>query len=56
MLRIIQAADIGGLRAMLTHAKDHEARMRYEKYGFASSPTNELHPMISIQDIRKDLL
>lgn len=31
MLRIIQAADIGGLRAMLTHAKDDEAKMFYEK-------------------------
>jgi hypothetical protein len=41
---------------MLTHAKDDQAKMIYEKYGFESSPTNELHLMISIKDIRENLL
>ena len=33
VLRTIQAADIGGLRAMLTHAKDDDAKSFHEKYG-----------------------
>ena len=56
VLRTIQAAYIGGLRAMLIHVKDDEAKMFYEKYGFESSPTNELHLMIRIKDIRENLL
>lgn len=57
MLRTVQAADIGGLRAMLTHAKDEDAKSSYEKYGFHSSPTNELHLMLSIKDMSSpDLL
>ena len=56
LLRTVQAADIGGLRAMLTHAKDEDAKGFYEKYGFESSPTNELHLMLSIKDIRANLI
>jgi GNAT superfamily N-acetyltransferase len=56
MLRTLQAADIGGLRAMLTHAKDEEAKSFYEKYGFESSPINELHLMLGIKDIRSNLI
>ncbi len=56
LLRTIQAADIGGLRAMLTHAKDEDAKSFYEKYGFESSPTKELHLMLSIKDIRANLI
>ena len=56
LLRTVQAADIGGLRAMLTHAKDEDAKSFYEKYGFESSPTNELHLMLSIKDIRANLI
>jgi len=56
LLRCVQAADIGGLRAMLTHAKDEDAKGFYEKYGFQSSPTNHLHLMLSIKDIRANLI
>jgi predicted GNAT family N-acyltransferase len=56
MLRTIQAANIGGLQAMLTHAKDDEAKSFYEKYGFESSPTDELHLMLSIKDIGANLI
>lgn len=56
MLRTVQAADIGGLRAMLTHAKDEETKSFYEKYGFESSPTNELHLMLCVKDIRANLI
>ncbi len=56
MLRTIQAADIAGLRAMITHAKDEDAKGFYEKYGFESSPTNELHLMLSINNIRANFI
>jgi GNAT superfamily N-acetyltransferase len=56
MLRTIQAADIGGLRAMLTHAKDDEAKSFYERYGFGESPISPLTLMLSIKDIRANLL
>lgn len=55
LLRTVQAADIGGLRAMITHAKDAEAKNFYEKYGFEPSPTNDLHLVLSIKDIRANL-
>lgn len=56
MLRAVQAADIGGLRAMLTHAKDEDAKGFYEKYGFESSPSDEFHLMLSTKDIRANLI
>lgn len=56
MLRTVQAADIAGLRAFLVHAKHDEARKYYEQFGFINSPTNELHLMLSIKDIRANLI
>lgn len=56
MLRTMQAADIGGLRAMLTHAKDEDAKHFYQKYGFAESPIDPLTLMLGIKDIRESLL
>ena len=55
MLRTLQAADIAGLRAMLTHAKNNEAKLFYQKFGFEESATHELHLMLGIKDIRKNL-
>jgi GNAT superfamily N-acetyltransferase len=40
MLRAHQAADQIGLRAMLVHAKDDDARNWYEQYGFEPSQTD----------------
>ena len=51
MLRTVQAADIGGLRAMLTHAKDEKAKAFYERYGFVESPISPLTLMLSIHDM-----
>ncbi len=55
LLRTIQAADIAGLRAMLTHAKDEEAKRFYQKFGFQESPIEPLTLMLSIKDIRASL-
>lgn len=56
MLRTVQAAEIGGLRAMLTHAKDEAAKSFYERYGFIESPNSSLTLMLGIQDIRANLI
>jgi GNAT superfamily N-acetyltransferase len=53
MLKAIQAADIAGIRAILTHAKDAKAKSFYEKYGFESSPVDDLHLCILMKDVRK---
>jgi len=56
MLRTVQAADIGGLRAMLTHAKDEAAKSFYERYGFIESSISPLTLMLGIHDIRANLI
>ena len=37
ILRTIQAADIGGLKLLIVHAKDDSARAFYERHGFQPS-------------------
>ncbi|MEP6945184.1 MAG: GNAT family N-acetyltransferase [Acidobacteriota bacterium] len=56
LLRTISAADIAGLRAILTHAKDDEAKKFYQKFGFQASPIEPLTLMLSINDIRASLV
>jgi GNAT superfamily N-acetyltransferase len=53
--RINTAADILGIRALLVHAKDDEAREWYEQFDFESSPTDRLHLFLMLKDIRKIL-
>jgi predicted N-acetyltransferase YhbS len=53
LLRTLQAADIGGLRAVIVHAKDVQAKAFYEKFGFESSPIDELHLMLLLKDVRR---
>lgn len=53
--RTYQAADIAGIRALLVHAKDDEARTWYEKFDFESSPTDPLHLFLLMKDIKKIL-
>ena len=55
MLRTLAAADIAGLRAMLTHAKDDDAKQFYLRYGFRESPVEPLTLMLNIKDIRASL-
>lgn len=45
-VRTLQAADIVGARAMLVHARD-------ERLGFVRSPTDPLHLMVLIKDLRR---
>lgn len=53
MLRTLQAADIGGIRAFAVHAKDASARSFYEHFGFVPSPTDPLHLFLLTKDLRR---
>lgn len=55
LMRTIQASKHAGIRAIFVHAKDHEARMFYEKYGFESSPVKPLKMMLLLKDTKKVL-
>ncbi len=55
ILKVPQAAEIAGLRAMLVHAKDDSAKAFYEKFGFIPSPTNPFHLLLRTDDIRASL-
>jgi GNAT superfamily N-acetyltransferase len=50
VLRTLQAAKIGGLRAILVHAISDEAKRFYEHYGFVASPIDPLSLMITVAD------
>lgn len=52
-IRTLQAADLVGARAMLVHARDERAAGFYERLGFTQSPTDALHLMVLIKDLRR---
>jgi hypothetical protein len=52
LLRTVQAADIAGIRALLVHAKDEEAKAWYLKYDFEPSPSDPLHLFLLLKDLR----
>jgi GNAT superfamily N-acetyltransferase len=51
MTRTFAASETIGVRAMLVHAIDNEAREFYIRHGLEPSPTDPLHLMILIKDI-----
>lgn len=53
--RTAQAADIAGIRALVVHAKNDEARTWYEQFDFEPSPTDPLHLFLLLKDIKKIL-
>jgi len=55
LARCAQAADIIGARAVLVHAKGDRARRFCEQYGSEPSPTNPLHLVVLMKDIRTSL-
>jgi GNAT superfamily N-acetyltransferase len=50
VLRTLQAAKIGGIRAILVHAISDEAKRFYEHYGFVASPIDPLTLMMTVAD------
>ena len=55
VLRTLQAAEIGGIRAILVHAISEEAKRFYERYGFSVSPADPMTLMITVADAKKAL-
>lgn len=53
MLRTVQAADIAGIRTLVVHAKDRAAKGFYEHFNFLPSPSDPLHWIIILKDVRK---
>lgn len=51
MTRTLAASETIGVRAMLVHALDDDARRFYLRHGLEPSPTDPLHLMILIKDI-----
>lgn len=55
MRRSLAAAESIGVRALLVHAKDEAARAFYERFGFVASPSDPLHLMLLMKDLRASL-
>jgi GNAT superfamily N-acetyltransferase len=55
MRRSLAAAESIGVRALLVHAKDEAARAFYERFGFVASPSDPLHLMLLMKDLRATL-
>jgi hypothetical protein len=55
-LRVVDAAELVGVRGLLLHAEDEQARDFYMAIaGFEQSPTDELHLLLLMKDLRKAL-
>jgi GNAT superfamily N-acetyltransferase len=52
LLRTAQAAEIVGVRALLVHAIDEEARRFYLHFNFEPAPVDPMHLMLLIKDLR----
>lgn len=53
LLRIERAGDVLGIRAVLVHAIDEQARMFYERFDFEGCPGDALHLMLLMKDLRR---
>jgi len=53
--RTLSAANVIGVRAVLVHAKHAAAAAFYLGFGFVPSPTDPLHLMLLIKDLRRTL-
>ncbi len=52
VIRTVRAADIAGIRALVVHAKDDDARSFYRRFDFEESPTDPLHLFALMKDLR----
>lgn len=55
LIRIEAAADTVGVRAVLVHAIDQNARRFYEHFGFERSPVDPFQLLLLMKDIRAQL-
>jgi GNAT superfamily N-acetyltransferase len=52
LLRCVEAAEAIGARVLLVHAKHEAAKAWYMKYSFEESPTDPLHLLMLLKDVR----
>ena len=52
LLRCVDAADAIGARVLLVHAKHEAAKAWYSQFDFEESPTDPLHLMMLMKDVR----
>lgn len=52
MTRALSVAEQAGMRMLLVHAVNNEARSFYEHFGFEASPTDAMNLQLLIKDIR----
>jgi GNAT superfamily N-acetyltransferase len=55
ILRTLQAAEIAGIRAILVHAKDENAKRFYERLGFLASPASPRTLALPLRDASAQL-
>lgn len=55
ILRVLNAADSIGIRALLVHAKGEKARAYYELFGFEPLPEHPLHLVLLLKDARRQI-
>jgi GNAT superfamily N-acetyltransferase len=55
VLRMAQAADIAGIRAILVHAISESAKIFYERSGFIASPVDPMTLMITVAEAANSL-
>ena len=53
ILRIMQAADIAGIKAILVHALSEQAKQFYEKRGFISSPMSDMTLVLPLEIVNR---
>jgi len=56
LLRMMQAAEIADIRALLVHAISDAAKCFYEAYGFIASPVDPMTVMITLVEAERILL
>jgi GNAT superfamily N-acetyltransferase len=50
--RVVSVAEIAGVRALVVHAKDDEAKRFYEHFGFTAGFDNPLHLYMLMKNLR----
>lgn len=55
MSRAVSVADQAGVRLLLVHAVNDEARAFYERFGFEPSPTDPMNLQFLIKEIRREI-
>lgn len=53
LLRCAEAADVIGARVLVVHAKHDAAKAWYMRYDFEASPTDPLHLLMLLKDVRR---